>query len=31
MCADCGHRTSVMVGTIFDKTRTPLTAWVTAS
>ena len=25
MCAGCGARTSVTVGTIFDRTRTPLT------
>ncbi len=30
MCAAWGHRTSVTVGTIFDKTRTPLTVWFTA-
>ena len=30
MCAACGHRTSVTAGTIFDKTRTPLTVWFTA-
>ena len=30
MCAVCGHRTSVTVGTIFDRTRTPLTVWFTA-
>ena len=27
MCAVCGHLTSVTVGTIFDRTRTPLTVW----
>jgi len=27
MCAGCGSRTSVTAGTIFDKTRTPLTVW----
>jgi hypothetical protein len=27
MCAACGHRTSVTAGTIFDRTRTPLTVW----
>ena len=27
MCADCGARTSVTAGTIFDRTRTPLTVW----
>jgi transposase-like protein len=30
MCADCGGRTSVTAGTIFDKTRTPLTVWFSA-
>jgi transposase-like protein len=30
MCAACGHRISVTAGTIFDKTRTPLTVWFTA-
>ena len=30
MCAGCGGRTSVMAGTIFDRTRTPLTVWFTA-
>ncbi len=30
MCAGCSHRTSVTAGTIFDKTRTPLTVWFTA-
>jgi transposase-like protein len=27
MCTGCGKRTSVMAGTIFDRTRTPLTVW----
>ena len=27
MCSDCGARTSVTAGTIFDRTRTPLTVW----
>jgi transposase-like protein len=27
MCAECGARTSVTAGTIFDRTRTPLTVW----
>lgn len=27
MCTACGSRTSVMAGTIFDRTRTPLTVW----
>jgi len=30
MCADCGVRSSVTAGTIFDRTRTPLTVWFTA-
>ena len=29
-CARCGSRTSVTAGTIFDRTRTPLTVWFTA-
>ena len=29
-CAGCGARTSVTAGTIFDRTRTPLTVWFTA-
>jgi len=29
-CAGCGHRTSVTAGTIFDRTRTPLTVWFMA-
>lgn len=29
-CAACGSRTSVTAGTIFDRTRTPLTVWFTA-
>jgi transposase-like protein len=29
-CSRCGGRTSVTAGTIFDKTRTPLTVWFTA-
>ena len=29
-CGDCDRRTSVTAGTIFDKTRTPLTVWFTA-
>jgi hypothetical protein len=29
-CAGCGSRTSVTAGTIFDRTRTPLTVWFTA-
>ena len=30
MCSGCGFRTSVTAGTIFDKTRTPLSVWFTA-
>ena len=30
MCAGCGCRTSVTAGTIFDRTRTPLTVWFSA-
>lgn len=30
MCTGCGARTSVTAGTIFDRTRTPLTVWFTA-
>ena len=30
-CARCLHRTSVTAGTIFDKTRTPLTVWFQAA
>jgi transposase-like protein len=30
MCSACGGRTSVTAGTIFDRTRTPLTVWFTA-
>jgi transposase-like protein len=30
MCVTCGGRTSVTAGTIFDRTRTPLTVWLTA-
>lgn len=29
MCSNCGGRTSVTAGTIFDRTRTPLTVWFT--
>lgn len=29
-CVGCGSRTSVTAGTIFDRTRTPLTVWFTA-
>ena len=30
MCSACNSRTSVTAGTIFDRTRTPLTVWFTA-
>ena len=30
MCSACGARTSVTAGTVFDRTRTPLTVWFTA-
>ena len=30
MCSGCGSRTSVTAGTIFDRTRTPLSVWFTA-
>lgn len=30
MCSGCGGRTSVTAGTIFDRTRTPLTVWFNA-
>ena len=30
-CPICRHQTSVSVGTIFDKTRTPLTTWFEAA
>lgn len=30
MCPGCGLRTSATAGTIFDRTRTPLTVWFTA-
>ena len=29
-CTGCGSRTSVIAGTIFDRTRTPLTVWFSA-
>ena len=29
-CSGCGNRASVTAGTIFDRTRTPLTVWFTA-
>jgi transposase-like protein len=31
MCTACKKRTSVTAGTIFDRTRTPLTVWFTAA
>lgn len=31
MCSECGARTSVTAGTIFDRTRTPLTVWFAAT
>jgi transposase-like protein len=30
MCSGCGGRVSVTAGTIFDRTRTPLTVWFSA-
>ena len=30
MCCGCGARTSVTAGTIFERTRTPLTVWFNA-
>jgi Transposase zinc-ribbon domain len=30
MCADCGQQTSVTAGTIFHRTRTPLSTWFAA-
>lgn len=30
MCSGCGRRTSATAGTIFDRTRTPLTVWFAA-
>jgi len=30
MCGECGGRTSITAGTIFERTRTPLTVWFTA-
>lgn len=29
-CSGCGSRTSVTAGTIFDRTRTPMTVWLAA-
>lgn len=31
MCAECGRRVSVTAGTIFHRTRTPLTVWFEAA
>ena len=31
MCRQCGHQATVTAGTIFDKTRTPLTVWLAAA
>ena len=31
VCSACRHQTSVSAGTIFDKTRTPLTTWFEAA
>ena len=31
MCAECGLKTSVTAGTIFDRTRTPLSMWFAAA
>jgi transposase-like protein len=31
MCTSCDHQASVTAGTIFDKTRTPLTVWFAAA
>jgi len=30
-CSDCGRRTSVTSGTVFHRTRTPLTVWFEAA
>jgi transposase-like protein len=30
-CADCGRQTSVTAGTVFHRTRTPLTVWFAAA
>lgn len=30
-CSDCGRRTSVTAGTVFHRTRTPLTVWFEAA
>jgi predicted RNA-binding Zn-ribbon protein involved in translation (DUF1610 family) len=31
MCANCGRKTSVIAGTIFEGTRTPLSSWFAAA
>ena len=31
VCPNCRHQTTVTAGTIFDKTRTPLTTWLEAA
>ena len=31
VCPKCRHQTTVTTGTIFDKTRTPLTTWLEAA
>src|SRR5512133_819263 len=31
MCRNCGRQSTVTSGTIFDKTRTPLTVWLAAA
>jgi len=31
VCPNCRHQTTVTTGTIFDKTRTPLTTWLEAA
>lgn len=31
LCSSCRHQTTVTAGTIFDKTRTPLTTWFEAA
>ena len=31
LCSSCRHQTAVTAGTVFDKTRTPLTTWFEAA
>ena len=31
VCSSCRHQATVIAGTIFDKTRTPLTTWFAAT